>query len=45
MKPWGDILSADDPFGEKQGGKMPLLQKPDQDETLSDLSENSEEEL
>ena len=33
----GDILSAEDPFGEKQGGKMPVSRKPRKDETLYDL--------
>ncbi|MDP2853077.1 MAG: zinc ribbon domain-containing protein [Smithellaceae bacterium] len=33
----GDILSGEDPFGKKQGGKMPVSRKPRKDETLYDL--------
>lgn len=33
----GDILSAEDPFGEKQSGKKPGLRKSRKDETLYDL--------
>jgi hypothetical protein len=34
----GDILSSEDPFGEKQGGsKRSVLRKPLKDETLYDL--------
>ena len=33
----GDILSSEDPFGEKQGGKRSVLRKPRKDETLYDL--------
>ena len=33
----GDILSAEDPFGAKRGGKMSVLRKPRKDETLYDL--------
>jgi putative FmdB family regulatory protein len=33
----GDILSAEDPFGEKKGGKKPARRKPRKDETLYDL--------
>jgi len=33
----GDILSAEDPFGKKQGGKPTAFRKPRKDETLYDL--------
>jgi putative FmdB family regulatory protein len=33
----GDILSAEDPFGEKKSGKTGVLRKPRKDETLYDL--------
>ena len=33
----GDLLSAEDPFGEKKGGKKPVSRKPLKDETLYDL--------
>jgi len=33
----GDLLSAEDPFAHKQGGKKRFLSKPRQDETLYDL--------
>jgi len=33
----GDILSAEDPFGEKQSGKTRAIRKPRKDETLYEL--------
>jgi len=33
----GDILSAEDPFGEKKSGKKPAMRKPRKDDTLYDL--------
>lgn len=33
----GDILSAEDPFGEKKSGKKTAMRKPRKDETLYDL--------
>jgi putative FmdB family regulatory protein len=33
----GDVLSAEDPFGEKKGGKAAAFRKPLKDETLYDL--------
>lgn len=33
----GDVLSAENPFGEKQGGKTTASRKPRKDETLYDL--------
>lgn len=33
----GDILSTEDPFGEKRGGKARATRKPRKDETLHDL--------
>lgn len=33
----GDILSAEDPFGERQGGRVCAVRKPRRDETLYDL--------
>ena len=39
----GDILSAEDPFGETRGGKRPRSRKPLKDDTLYDLNESSDD--
>lgn len=33
----GNILSVEDPFGERKGGKKPAMRKPRKDDTLYDL--------